>query len=147
MRSSAAHSWLRTTACRAVITITRRATAARSAGFTATAAPGTRWRAPACRTSPRGWISRRWPTRPWPRDSTVAGFTTQAHALAALGIDRELAELQRDADERTRYQLAQSVQTLMLPGEMGERFKLMALTRGNCGPLTAFSLRDFSSSL
>lgn len=78
---------------------------------------------------------------------TVAGFTTQAHALAALGIDRELADLQRDADERARYQLAQSVQTLMLPGEMGERFKLMALTRGNCGPLCAFSLRDFSSGL
>lgn len=78
---------------------------------------------------------------------TVAGFTTQAHALAALGIDQELAELQRDADERARYQLAQSVQTLMLPGEMGERFKLMALARGNCGPLSAFSLRDFSASL
>lgn len=77
----------------------------------------------------------------------VTGFTTQAHALGALGIDRELAGLQRDADERGRYQLAQSVQTLMLPGEMGERFKLMALTRGNCGPLTAFSFRDFSSSL
>lgn len=78
---------------------------------------------------------------------TVAGFTTQAHALAALGIDRELAGLQHGADERARYQLAQSVQTLMLPGEMGERFKLMALMRGNCEPLTAFSLRDFSSSL
>lgn len=78
---------------------------------------------------------------------TVAGFTTQAHALAALGIERELAGLQQDADERARYQLAQSVQTLMLPGEMGERCKLMALTRGNCGPLTAFGLRDFSSSL
>jgi SAM-dependent MidA family methyltransferase len=78
---------------------------------------------------------------------TVAGFTTQAHALAALGVDRVLADLQQSADERTRYRLAQSVQTLMLPGEMGERFKLMALARGNCGPLTAFSLRDFSVSL
>ncbi|MGE0029834.1 MAG: class I SAM-dependent methyltransferase [Steroidobacteraceae bacterium] len=78
---------------------------------------------------------------------TIAGFTTQAHALAALGVDRELAELQQGADERSRYQLVQSAQTLMLPGEMGERFKLMALTRGNCEPLTAFSLRDFSSSL
>lgn len=78
---------------------------------------------------------------------TVAGFTTQAHALAALDIERELADLQQGADERGRYQLVQSVQTLMLPGEMGERCKLMALARGNCGPLTAFSLRDFSSSL
>jgi SAM-dependent MidA family methyltransferase len=78
---------------------------------------------------------------------TVAGFTTQAHALAALGVDRELADLQQGADEPTRYRLAQSAQTLMLPGEMGERFKLMALARGNCGPLSAFSLRDFSASL
>jgi SAM-dependent MidA family methyltransferase len=77
----------------------------------------------------------------------VAGFTTQAHALAALGVDRELADLQQGANEPTRYRLTQSAQTLMLPGEMGERFKLMALTRGNCEPLSAFSLRDFSSSL
>jgi len=78
---------------------------------------------------------------------TIAGFTTQAHALGALGIDRELAELQRGADERTRYQLVQSVQTLMLPGEMGERFKLIALGRGIDGPLAAFQFRDFSSNL
>jgi SAM-dependent MidA family methyltransferase len=78
---------------------------------------------------------------------TIAGFTTQAHALAALGVDRELAQLQRGADERGRYRLAQSAQTLMLPGEMGERFKLMALGRGVDGPLAAFQFRDFSSSL
>jgi hypothetical protein len=35
----------------------------------------------------------------------------------------------------------------MLPGEMGERFKLMALGRGVDGPLAAFQFRDFSSSL
>lgn len=77
----------------------------------------------------------------------VAGLTTQAHALAALGIDRDLADLQRDADERSRYRLAQSVQTLMLPGEMGERCKLIALGRACAGPLAAFRFRDFSSSL
>jgi len=78
---------------------------------------------------------------------TIAGFATQAHALAALGIDRELAELQHGVDERERYRLAQSAQTLMLPGEMGERFKLMAQSRGVDGPLTAFQFRDFSASL
>jgi SAM-dependent MidA family methyltransferase len=77
----------------------------------------------------------------------VAGFATQAHALAALGIDRELAELQRVAGERERYRLAQSAQTLMLPGEMGERFKLIAFSRGISGPLAAFSFRDLSASL
>jgi SAM-dependent MidA family methyltransferase len=78
---------------------------------------------------------------------TVAGFATQAHALAALGIERELAALQQEAGERERYQLAQSVQTLMLPGEMGERFKLLALGRGVTAPLTAFSFRDLSATL
>lgn len=77
----------------------------------------------------------------------VAGFATQAHALAALGIEGELAALQQEADERERYRLAQSVQTLMLPGEMGERFKLLALARGVTGPLTAFSFRDHSPTL
>jgi SAM-dependent MidA family methyltransferase len=78
---------------------------------------------------------------------TVAGFATQAHALAALGVDRELASLRQGAGERERYRLAQSAQTLMLPGEMGERFKLLALTRGVTDPLTAFSFRDLSESL
>ncbi len=78
---------------------------------------------------------------------TIAGFTTQAHALAALGVDRELEALGRDAGERGRYRLAQSAQTLMLPGEMGERFKWMAFARGIGGPFAAFSFRDFSASL
>ncbi len=77
----------------------------------------------------------------------IAGFATQAHALAALGIERELAALQQEAGERERYRLAQSVQTLMLPGEMGERFKLLALGRGVTGPLAAFSFRDLSATL
>jgi SAM-dependent MidA family methyltransferase len=78
---------------------------------------------------------------------TVAGFATQAHALAALDVERELAALQQEAGERERYRLAQSVQTLMLPGEMGERFKLLALGRGVTGPLAAFSFRDLSRTL
>jgi hypothetical protein len=35
----------------------------------------------------------------------------------------------------------------MLPGEMGERFKLLALGRGVMGPLAAFSFRDLSPTL
>lgn len=77
----------------------------------------------------------------------IAGFATQAHALVALGVDRELANLQSGASERERYRLAQSAQTLMLPGEMGERCKLMALVRGIDGPLASFAFRDLSDSL
>jgi SAM-dependent MidA family methyltransferase len=36
---------------------------------------------------------------------------------------------------------------LLLPGEMGERFKVMALTRGIEGTLTGFSFRNLSASL
>ena len=37
--------------------------------------------------------------------------------------------------------------TLMLPGEMGERFKALALIRGIHGPLAGFGGRDLSESL
>ncbi len=80
-------------------------------------------------------------------DFRIAGFTTQAHALAALGIEPELAELLDGADGPARHRLTQSAQLLMLPGEMGERFKLIALARGVDGPLAAFSFRDLSDSL
>ena len=37
--------------------------------------------------------------------------------------------------------------TLLLPGEMGERFKVLALTRGISDPLPGFSFRDLAASL
>jgi len=77
----------------------------------------------------------------------VEGFATQAHFLAASGIDRELAALVENASEGERFALTQSAQMLMLPGEMGERFKVMALTRGIAGQLTGFGFRDLSQSL
>jgi len=77
----------------------------------------------------------------------IAGFATQAHFLAAAGIDRELAALIENASERESLALTQSAQMLMLPGEMGERFKVMALTRGIADPLTGFGFRDLSASL
>ncbi len=77
----------------------------------------------------------------------VAGFATQAHFLASLGIDRELAAALEGTNTREALALSQGASTLLLPGEMGERFKVMALTRGIAGPLTGFSFRDLSASL
>ncbi|MGQ0384965.1 MAG: class I SAM-dependent methyltransferase [Gammaproteobacteria bacterium] len=77
----------------------------------------------------------------------VQGFATQAHFLAATGIERELAALLGQAAERERIALAAGALTLMLPGEMGERFKLLALARGVAGPLAGFSFRDLATSL
>ena len=77
----------------------------------------------------------------------VAGFAAQAHFLAALGIDRELAAALEGASTREALELSQGVSMLMLPGEMGERFKVMALTRAVEGTLSGFGFRDLSSSL
>lgn len=82
-----------------------------------------------------------------PAGLEVAGFATQAHFLAALGIDEILTRAFADAAPRQRHALAQGVATLMLPGEMGERFKVIALTRGVQGPLAGFSFRDLAASL
>jgi SAM-dependent MidA family methyltransferase len=77
----------------------------------------------------------------------VAGFTTQAHFLLSTAIEHELALLVDAADERGRVQLRQAAATLLLPGEMGERFKVLALTRGIEGPVAGFAFRDHSASL
>ncbi len=77
----------------------------------------------------------------------VAGFATQAHFLASLGIDRELAAALETANTREGLALSQGASMLLLPGEMGERCKVMALTRGIEGTFTGFSFRDLSASL
>ena len=77
----------------------------------------------------------------------VGGFATQAHFLAALGIGRELAAALEHADTRASIELSQGAAKLLLPGEMGERFKVMVLTRDIAGPFIGFSFRDLSASL
>lgn len=77
----------------------------------------------------------------------VGGFATQAHYLIATGIERELASLVADLEERDRAAHRQFAATLLLPGEMGERFKVMVLVRGIRGPHRGFGFRDLSASL
>jgi len=77
----------------------------------------------------------------------VAGFATQAHFLASLGIDRELAAALENTGAREGLALRQGASMLLLPGEMGERFKVMALSRGIEGAFTGFGFRDLSASL
>ncbi len=76
----------------------------------------------------------------------LAGFTTQAHFLAATGIDREMQRLA--ADDGARFaRLAGEARQLMLPGEMGERFKVMAWLRGMDMALRGLSFVDLRHSL
>jgi SAM-dependent MidA family methyltransferase len=70
----------------------------------------------------------------------VAGFTTQAQfLLESIARDRELAARQPSPEE------ASAMKTLILPGEMGERFKLIWLTNRITGP--ALPGRDFRNWL
>ena len=68
----------------------------------------------------------------------VAGFTNQANFLLANG----LAGMAEDSDEKGRLEKAAAIKRLTLPGEMGELFKVLALTRGLEGSLTGFAWRD-----
>jgi SAM-dependent MidA family methyltransferase len=76
----------------------------------------------------------------------VAGYTTQANFLIACGLT-ELASQTHPAEARPRIQFANEIKRLTLPGEMGEVFKVLALTRGITYPLLGFGVRDFRSRL
>jgi SAM-dependent MidA family methyltransferase len=74
----------------------------------------------------------------------VSGYNTQGLFLLANGIT-ELAE--QATDERQRLELVQQLRTLTMPTEMGEEFKVMALSRGYDQPLRGFALQDLRNRL
>ncbi len=77
---------------------------------------------------------------------SVAGYTTQAHFLIGNGIEQFLAP--KDDDElASRLQMARQAMLLTLPGEMGERFKVIGLTKSLELPLRGFSVRDLAAAL
>jgi SAM-dependent MidA family methyltransferase len=77
---------------------------------------------------------------------TLAGFTTQSYFLAGLNVDQEMRFMAGD-DANQFARLANQARQLMLPGEMGERFKAMAWLRGLDLPLSGFSLQDLRHTL
>lgn len=76
----------------------------------------------------------------------ISGYTTQAAFLIASGLD-ELHKLQVTDDPKQQIILAQQIKTLTLPSEMGERFKVMGLTKGFDEPLVGFSMQDLRNRL
>jgi SAM-dependent MidA family methyltransferase len=76
----------------------------------------------------------------------LAGFTTQAHFLAATGIGSEMQHM-AGGNDANFARLASQARQLMLPGEMGERFKVMAWLRGMDMELRGMSLVDLRHSL
>ena len=74
-------------------------------------------------------------------DLAVAGYTTQAWFLLDCGLE-ELLQQAGPIDSVAYLKAAQQAKTLLLPGEMGERFKCIALTRDVDMPLPGFRLQD-----
>ncbi len=74
----------------------------------------------------------------------LAGFATQAAFLLATGIEERVAEA---AGEVERARLSGEARRLIMPEEMGEAFKVMALTRGVDAPPEGFSLQDLRDLL
>jgi SAM-dependent MidA family methyltransferase len=76
----------------------------------------------------------------------VLGFASQAAFLIGAGIESLLTtEMQlADADLRQQTRLAGEARRLLLPGEMGEIFKVIALGRGYESPLTGFSTQTLA---
>ncbi|MGD8574833.1 MAG: SAM-dependent methyltransferase [Gammaproteobacteria bacterium] len=77
---------------------------------------------------------------------SLAGYTTQAHFLLGSGIDSVMADLATD-DPRDQMMLAQQARQLALPGEMGERFKVIGLQRGLDTLPSGFGFRDLAHRL
>lgn len=76
----------------------------------------------------------------------VAGYTTQAHFLLDAGIEQLLAAAAPDMTH-DYLRLAAQAKTLLLPGEMGERFKALLLTRGVAADIAGFRGRDLRGRL
>jgi SAM-dependent MidA family methyltransferase len=76
----------------------------------------------------------------------IAGYTSQTMFLLGCGLDRLIAEqLAGGADQA--ISINAEARKLTLPGEMGERFQVMALARDLDVSLCGFGIRDLSRRL
>ncbi len=78
-------------------------------------------------------------------DLSVMGYTTQSNFLLAGGLTEEIASLHLSEEAMLRESAA--IKSLTLPGEMGERFRFIALERGNIPVMNGFTLKDLLYTL
>jgi len=71
----------------------------------------------------------------------VDGYTNQTYFLFGCGLESLVADM-NSLDIKLQTKLAQQVRTLTMPEEMGERFKIMALTKKYDLSLECFSIMD-----
>jgi SAM-dependent MidA family methyltransferase len=92
-----------------------------------------------------------WVDFSWLAESALAagfvltGYTTQANFLLASGIDARVAAL--TSDLQAQVATAAGLRQLLLPGEMGESVKVIALSRGGADAPEAMFCRDLRSRL
>lgn len=76
----------------------------------------------------------------------LAGYCTQAHYLLDNGLENMLAELD-PSDQVGFFRRVSEIKTLTLPGEMGERFKVISFVK-NCASIPGgFTMQDLRSRL
>ena len=76
----------------------------------------------------------------------LEGYTSQAQFLIGCGIDQLLSQSDPD-DVRHFLQLTNEAKRLLLPGEMGERFKVIGFARDVLQGVKGFSAQDLRSRL
>jgi len=76
----------------------------------------------------------------------ISGFTTQAHFLMNNGLEKLMNQNQLTS-AMDRVELGRQARILTMPGEMGERFKVIALTKDFSIPLAGFRTFDQRSRL
>ena len=74
----------------------------------------------------------------------VSGYTTQSMFLISLGIDNYL---KNEENEEKKVKIAQEIKQLVLPGTMGEVFKVMALSKKQSVKLKGFKELDLTNRL
>lgn len=72
----------------------------------------------------------------------VNGFTTQSAFLISNGLEQLMAESDPN-DEVAHLKLSNEVKTLTLPSEMGERFKVLGVSKQIDATLNGFALMDY----
>ncbi|HEX2139583.1 MAG TPA: SAM-dependent methyltransferase [Woeseiaceae bacterium] len=76
----------------------------------------------------------------------IAGFVSQAHFLLHGGLEEEFARASSSSTS-AQAELSRQAGRLILPGEMGERFKCIGLSRGSIDRPQAFAAADRAHAL
>jgi len=76
----------------------------------------------------------------------VDGYTSQGNFLINCGLAK-IVEQTAFKTETQRLSILQQMKTLSLPGEMGERFKVMGLSKGLTDNIPGFEMQDLRYSL